>query len=65
MKKFEVGDVVICGTGQSGTITYVGSNIEVLLINKDLWYGFETQIRYPQDAEDLANCPIEVDRYKK
>jgi preprotein translocase subunit YajC len=65
MKKFEIGDVVIVGTGQAGTIVSVGKNIEVLLINKDIWYGFESQVRYPQDAADLAACPLEFDKYSK
>lgn len=63
---FEEGSVVICSTGQAGTLTQViGGDVWVLLANKDLWVGTTTQIRYPQDRADLDACPLEVERLEK
>jgi hypothetical protein len=64
MNNFEEGSVVIVSTGQAGTIVDKGKDICVLLCNGDLWFGFETQIRTPQDPEDLAACPLDVDRFE-
>jgi len=66
MSSFNDGDVVICGTGQSGTIIQLdGSESWVFLLNGDIWVGAIHQIRFPQDAEDLIACPLNVDRLEK
>ena len=57
------GTVVIVGTGQAGTIVEMGKDVWVLLANYNLWIGPFHQIREPQSAEDLAACPLEVDRF--
>jgi hypothetical protein len=63
MSDFQEGDVVICGTGQSGTLVQEGSNVWILLRNGDLWTGPENRIRHPQDEADLEACPMEVERF--
>lgn len=62
MNNFVDGSVIICGSGQSGCITQMGKDIWVLLLNGDIWIGPAHQCRFPQDAEDLAACPLSVDR---
>ena len=63
MTKFNVGDVVICGTGQAGTLlSLAGRDASVLLANTELWHGMDSQMRHPQDEADLAACPLNVER---
>lgn len=63
MKEFAEGEVIIVGSGQAGTVVEVdGSNVWVLLNNGDIWVGPFHQCRYPQNEEDLASCPINVER---
>lgn len=63
MVDFEEGDVVICGSGQAGTIAQIcGRSVWVLLRNGNIWIGSMGQIRIPQDEADLEACPIEVER---
>jgi hypothetical protein len=60
---FHEGGVVICGSGQAGSIVEVdGSNVWILLNNGDIWVGPFHQCRYPQDEADLAACPLNVER---
>ncbi len=57
------GDVVICDTGQAGTlILSFGSESQVLLRNGDVWVGDIKRLRLPQGAPDLEACPIDVER---
>lgn len=57
------GSVVICGSGQSGSIIQMDSkNVWVLLKNSNIWIGPMHQVRLPQDQEDLDSCPLEVER---
>jgi hypothetical protein len=63
MVEFKEGEVVIIGTGQAGTVISLNKDYCVLLANGDLWYGFESQMRYPQSKEDLDACPLNVDRF--
>jgi len=63
--KFSEGDVVICGTGQAGTICAIGAQLCVHLRNGDLWYGMDSQCRFPQDQADLDAAPLDHDRFKK
>lgn len=63
MSAFNEGDVVIVGTGQAGTIHHIGNDVWVLLANTIVWYGSIGQIRHPQSPEDLAACPLDVDRF--
>ena len=61
----EEGTVIVCGTGQAGTIVQnIKGDLIVLLANGNIWHGSSNQCRIPQDAEDLANCPLEVDRFE-
>lgn len=61
----EEGTVVICGTGQAGTIVQnIKGDLMILLANGNIWVGPSHQCRVPQDTEDLAACPIEVDRFE-
>ena len=61
---FQEGDVVICSTGQAGTVVQLASNQAwVLLANGDFWIGMPNSLRKPQDAEDLALCTLDVDRF--
>jgi len=61
--EFVEGQVVICGTGQCGTIAQKsGKEIWILLRNGDLFVGQDYQIRVPQSQEDLDSCPLNVDR---
>lgn len=63
MNEFEEGSVVICGTGQAGSIVDIFKrNVWVLLQNGDIWVGSVGQIRFPQDEADLAACPLNVER---
>jgi hypothetical protein len=66
MNDFVEGVVVICGTGQAGTIVEViGRDIWVLLRNNDVWVGPMNQCRFPQDQADLDAAPIDVERLEK
>lgn len=63
MTDFVEGGVVIVSTGQAGTIVEsIKRDVWVLLRNGDVWVGPTSHIRYPQDGEDLAACPINVER---
>ena len=44
----------------------VKNEFGVLILDEhgDIWIGTKNLIRYPQDAADLAACPLNVDRYK-
>lgn len=65
MNEINVGDVVISGTGQAGTVVCFGKDEAcVLLRNGDLWYGPCHQVRKPQNQEDLDSAPIDVDRFE-
>ncbi len=57
-----VGDVVIVGTGQAGTVDELADDIWVLLRNGDIWVGPYHKARHPQSQEDLDMCPIDVER---
>jgi hypothetical protein len=66
MSDFEEGVVVVVSSGQAGTIVEVnGRDIWALLRNNDIWVGPMNQIRLPQGEEDLAACPIDVERLEK
>lgn len=66
MGEFVEGSVVISGTGQSGSVIQIsGKEIWILLQNHDIWVGDSHQVRFPQDAADLAACPLNVDRIEK
>lgn len=66
MNEFIEGKVVVCGSGQAGSIIHTDErNIWVLLRNGNIWVGFINQIRLPQDQADLDACPIEVERIEK
>ena len=61
---FKEGDVVICGSGQAGTVIQVGkTSITVMLRNTEMWIGSPFQCRFPQSDEDLASCPLEVPHF--
>jgi len=63
MKQFKDGDVVICSTGQAGTvIQFSGSDTWVLLANRDIWVGAPHKMRFPQDQADLDAAPLNVER---
>ena len=60
---FHEGLVLICGSGQAGSVVQIdGSNLWVLLNNGDIWVGPQHQCRTPQDEADLAACPLNVER---
>lgn len=60
------GNVIICGSSQSGCVTDLnGDEACVLLLNGDLWFGSVKLCRLPQDAEDLASAPLNVDRFER
>lgn len=63
MIKYNEGDVVIVGTQQAGTVISLYKQYCVLLANGNLWYGFESQMHYPTNQEELDACPLEVDRF--
>lgn len=66
MSNLSEGDVVICSTGQAGTlIQIIGKDIWVLLTNGDIWTGQLHGARLPQNEEDLAACPLNIDRLEK
>lgn len=66
MNGFEEGSVVICSTGQAGTITEIsGRDVWILLRNNDIWVGPVNQCRLPQDQADLDAAPIDVERLEK
>lgn len=63
MDDFEVGNVMICSTGQAGTIIEkIKRDVWILLRNGDIWIGPIGMCRLPQDEVDLNSCPIEVER---
>jgi hypothetical protein len=63
MTQFREGDVVICGTGQAGTVISANSrDLGVLLTNGEIWYGSDGHCYHP-DEETLAAAPLEVDRF--
>jgi len=65
MIDFEVGNVVVCATGQAGTVIELTKrNVWVLLQNNDIWVGSASHIRFPQDEADLAACPLNVERFE-
>lgn len=64
--QFKEGSVVICNTGQAGTLVQIaGKEVWVLLRNSDVWVGQVHHIRSPQDQADLDACPIDVERLEK
>ena len=63
MDSLQNGTVVICQTGQAGTVCDLsGKEAWVLLRNGDIWVGQTNRIRFPQDEADLDAAPIDVDR---
>ncbi len=63
MGNFNDGDVIICSSGQAGTIAeIIGKDAWVLLANRDIWVGSLSQCRYPQDQADLDAAPLHVER---
>ena len=59
----EDGSVVICSTGQCGSVIYSEKdNVWVLLRNSDIWVGPGSRLRIPQDQADMDACPINVER---
>lgn len=63
MTHFSEGDVVICGTGQAGTVISTdGRDLCVLLANGEIWYGSDSHCYHPDD-DTLAAAPLEVDRF--
>ncbi len=57
------GDIVIVLTGQAGSVIWLsGTEMSVLLRNGDIWTGPKRGVRHPQDAADLASCPVDVER---
>jgi len=57
------GSVVIVSSGQAGTlVARSGESVTVLLRSGYLWQGPINQCRIPQDEQDLAACPIHVER---
>jgi hypothetical protein len=64
MSEFIEGSVIIVSTGQSGTIIQKYDDLWVLLLNNDIWVGPSNMCRFPQDEEDLKNCPLEVERFE-
>jgi len=66
MSDFVEGVVVICGSGQAGSIVQIdGRDVWVLLRNGDVWVGSSNQCRIPQDEADLNACPLDVERLEK
>lgn len=60
-----IGTVVICVTGQAGTVVdESGDQVCVLLQNGDLWHGPAHDVRLPQGKEDLEAAIVNVDRFK-
>lgn len=65
MSECVLGDVLICGSGQSGTVIQICGELWILLLNGDIWIGPSNQCRFPQDEADLAACPLNVERLEK
>jgi hypothetical protein len=66
MNEFVEGDVVICGSGQAGSLAQLaGKDVWVLLQNGDIWVGQTHAIRLPQDKADLESCPLNVEKVEK
>lgn len=65
MKKLKPGNVVIVPTKQAGTVWWIEEEVCVILRNGDLWYGPACDLRFPSSKEELAACPIDIDRWKK
>ena len=66
MINFIEGDVVICVTGQAGTLIQISNqDVWVLLANGNIWTGLLHDVRRPQNKEDLDSCPLEVERFEK
>lgn len=60
------GTIVIVDSGQAGTAIIVTStDVHVLLANGDLWQGHIGRVREPQSLEDLAACPLDVEKAEK
>ncbi len=64
MNEFVEGSVIICGSGQSGSVIQICGDIWILLLNNDIWIGPSNMCRFPQYEEDLKNCPLEVERFE-
>lgn len=63
MDELVEGSVVICSTGQAGSLIQIdGKNVWVLLRNNDIFTGTSHQIRIPQGQEDLDAAPIDISR---
>lgn len=62
MNNFVDGSVVICGSGQSGTVIQTGKDMWILLLNGDIWIGPTHTVRFPQDQADLDAAQLNVDR---
>ena len=66
MSKYKPGDVVIVATGQSGCVwTTENGEIAVILLNSDIWYGPEHDVRVPSSDEELKTCPLNIDKWTK
>jgi len=60
----KLGTVVIVDSGQAGTIWWIeGQEICVGLANCDLWYGYEGQLRIPNNREELKACPKDLPHF--
>jgi hypothetical protein len=63
MTQFREGDVVICGTGQAGTVVQaIGRDLMVLTTNGEIWMGSDSHCYHPAD-DVLAAAPLERDRF--
>ena len=62
MNEFVEGSVIICGSGQAGSIVQIAEDVWVLLRNGDIWVGPQHRLRFPQSQEDLDQAPIDVER---
>jgi hypothetical protein len=65
VSKFKEGDVVMVSTCQAGTICGFINGVMVLLQNKDIWYGKESECWEPTSPEELAAAKLDFDRFKK
>lgn len=55
--------MILCGTGQAGTVISVtGDSMMVLLRNGEIWNGPTKMCYVPQSASELAAAPVEVER---
>jgi hypothetical protein len=55
--------VIVCSTGQAGTVVQNNNNeLWILLANGDICVCQANRVRLPQSQEDLDACPLDVER---